>query len=275
MRHWPKRGCHDLKIVERRSGNRAMAKRVHLSEEDILKDRLVYVGTLAGGLAHEVRSPLNSIHLNVELLEMAGCKLEGEDEQLFFRRIKRIKDEVANLQKTLTEFLQFAKPPGVQRLATSIKDFLYDVIEFVQPELISEGVRLKIECGQHDYPILIDRRQMGQVLMNLLFNARDAVLEAGGGHIALRTFEEESHVRMEIEDDGQGIDEETLPKIFDAFYTTKEKGTGLGLGIAKRIVYEHGGTMDVRTPVVDGRGSCFIIRLPKEKLLTHAVGDSS
>lgn len=244
-----------------------MAKRV-LSEEEIIKDRLAYMGTLAGGLAHEVRSPLNSIHLNVELLERSGCHPESEaDEKKFNKRISRIKGEVDNLQKILTEFLQFARPPGVKRLATDIKDYLYDVVEFIEPELTAGQVKVRFEIADHDYPVLIDRRQMEQVLQNLIFNARDAM--ENGGLIKIKTSEDEYHILIEIEDDGPGIDPELQEKVFDAFYTTKEHGTGLGLGICRRIVSEHQGVLAMESPVKNGRGTCFLLSLPKEKLLAH------
>jgi signal transduction histidine kinase len=245
-----------------------MAKRV-LSEEELVKDRLAYMGTLAGGLAHEVRSPLNSIHLNVELLERSGCHpATQEEEAKFNKRIGRIKSEVANLQKILTEFLQFARPPGVKRLATNIKDYLYDVVEFIDPELTSSSVKVRFDIEDHEYPVLIDRRQIEQVLQNIIFNARDAM--GGGGTIILRTREDDYHIHIEVEDEGPGIDPEDHEKVFEAFYTTKEHGTGLGLGICRRIMVEHQGRLGLISPVKNGRGARFILSLPKEKLLGHA-----
>ncbi len=247
-----------------------MAKRV-LDEEEIVKERLAYVGTLAGGLAHEVRSPLNSIHLNVELIERSGCQLSGENDKKFYKRISRIKDEVQNLQKTLTEFLQFARPPGVQRLATNIKDYLYDVVEFIEPELNGSNVKVKLVVADHKYPMLIDRRQIEQVLHNLIFNARDEMIS--GGVINIKTTETENEILIEIEDEGEGIDEEKQEVIFDAFYTTKKSGTGLGLGIVKRIVHEHGGRVELKSPLKGGKGTSFKIFLPKEKLLSYSPSD--
>jgi signal transduction histidine kinase len=245
-----------------------MAKRV-LSEEEIVKDRLAYLGTMAGGLAHEVRSPLNSIHMNVELLERDGCQSGDEDkEKKFQKRISRIKDEVSNLQKTLTEFLQFARPPGVKRLATDIRDFIYDVVEFIQEELSRANVKVRFDISEHDYPVLIDRRQMEQVLQNLIFNARDAMEE--GGTIQIRTGEDDKCIYIDIEDSGPGILLENQAKVFDAFFTTKTKGTGLGLGITRRIIDEHQGQLQFSSPVKNGNGTCFRITLPKEKLLKHA-----
>lgn len=245
-----------------------MAKRV-LSEEEIVKDRLAYMGTLAGGLAHEVRSPLNSIHLNIELLERSGCRLDDEGEEKFQKRIGRIKEEVSNLQKTLTEFLQFARPPGVKRLATDIQDYIHDVVEFITPELEKEHISVKFKISEHSYPVLIDRRQMEQVIQNIIFNARDAMEK--GGYITISTHEDDNNIMIRIEDEGPGIDEELKEKIFSAFFTTKKKGTGLGLGIAKRIVNEHNGNLTLVSPIKDGKGSSFQITLPKEKLLTHST----
>lgn len=242
-----------------------MAKRI-LDEEELVKERLAYVGTLAGGLAHEVRSPLNSIHLNIELLERGGCHLSGSGEEKFFKRIHRIKDEVQNLQKTLTEFLQFARPPGVQRMATDIRDYIYDVVEFIQPELDEAQVKVKFNIAEHEYPMLVDKRQIEQVLHNLLFNARDALVN--GGLISITTEENEKEILIIIEDDGPGIDEDSRERIFDAFFTTKKKGTGLGLGIARRIINEHFGKLEVKSPLKNGQGTAFTITLPKEKLLS-------
>ena len=244
-----------------------MAKRV-LTEEEIVKDRLAYLGTLAGGLAHEVRSPLNSIHLNIELLERGGCGDKApEGEKKFKKRVQRIKEEVSNLQNTLTEFLQFAKPPGVKRVATEVKDFLYDVVEFIQPELSSAGIRVKFDIADHSYPVLMDRRQMEQVLQNLIFNARDAM---GDGVIAISTHEDDHTMYIDVEDDGPGMDADTQDRIFDAFFTTKKKGTGLGLGISQRIITEHNGSIEVESPIKNGAGSRFRVALPKEKLLAYS-----
>lgn len=242
-----------------------------LTEEEILKDRLAYMGTLAGGLAHEVRSPLNSIHLNVELLERDSKSFEGEGKEKFQKRIKRIKEEVHHLQKTLTEFLQFARPPGVKRLATDLKDFMYDVVEFIQPELDKAGVKVKFDISDHKYPVLIDQSQMEQVMQNLIFNARDAMPE--GGVIKIKTSEENDWINISIEDEGHGIDPDLQPNVFEAFYTSKENGTGLGLGIARRIVIEHNGKMNLVSPVKNSKGTEFIIQLPKEKLLKVANGE--
>ncbi|MBF0243733.1 MAG: hypothetical protein HQL31_00485 [Planctomycetes bacterium] len=245
-----------------------MARKIHLSEEDILKDRLAYVGTLAGGLAHEVRSPLNSIHLNVELLERAGCHLEeGESTEKFFKRIRRIKEEVGDLQKILTEFLQFAGPPALQMMAVDLRDFIYDVVEFVDPEMHQAGIKMKVQCEEHPYPVLADRRQMEQVMLNLLFNAKDA--SKPGDTISVRTFDLAHSVGIEIEDEGTGIDDKVLPRLFEPYFTTKKSGTGLGLGIAKRIIYEHGGIIEVKSPMKNDCGTLFRITLPKEKLLPH------
>lgn len=250
-----------------------MAKRV-LSEEEIVKERLAYLGTMAGGLAHEVRSPLNSIHLNVELLERAGCHPSTPDEEAkFFKRVGRVKEEVSSLQKILTEFLQFARPPGVQRLATDIRDFIYDVIEFIQPELEEGGVKVRFDVSEHEYPILIDRRQIEQVLNNILFNARDAMGE--GGTITVSTQERGHDIVIEVEDEGPGIPLDDQEKIFDAFFTTKEMGTGLGLGICRRIVQEHGGRLELQSPVKQGKGTAFRMFLPKEKLLSSSPTDTA
>jgi K+-sensing histidine kinase KdpD len=105
---------------------------------------------------------------------------------------------------------------------------------------------------------------MEQVLQNIIFNARDAM---GSGNIWIRTREDEFYVVIEIEDEGPGIPVDEQEKVFNAFYTTKDHGTGLGLGICRRIVVEHQGKLKLNSPVRNGKGTCFTLSLPKEKLL--------
>lgn len=224
------------------------------------------MGTLTGGLAHEVRSPLSALKTNIELIERAGCKLEGEAEKKFYRRVARIKEEVTNLQKTLTEFLQFAGPSGIHLMATDIPSYLQDLVEFLAPELEQSKVKLHMELDEHNYPVLMDRRQMRQVIQNLVFNARDAIGREGG-NVWIRSHDAETQVMIEIEDDGPGIPHDILDKIYQPFFTTKPNGTGLGLGIASRIVYEHNGVIDILSPVKNDKGSRFTLIMPKEKLL--------
>jgi two-component system NtrC family sensor kinase len=142
------------------------------------------------------------------------------------------------------------------------------VVEFIQEELSRANVKVRFDISEHDYPVLIDRRQMEQVLQNLIFNARDAMEE--GGTIQIRTGEDDKCIYIDIEDSGPGILLENQAKVFDAFFTTKTKGTGLGLGITRRIIDEHQGQLQFSSPVKNGNGTCFRITLPKEKLLKHA-----
>ena len=159
------------------------------------------------------------------------------------------------MQNTLTEFLQFARPPGVKRLATDIRDYIHDVIEFIHEELSRSNVTVKFDIAEHDYPVLIDRRQMEQVLHNLIFNARDAM--DGEGTITITTGEDDMNILIDIEDNGPGIEPEDQEKVFDAFFTTKAKGTGLGLGITKRIVDEHNGQLQFTSPCKKWSGNLF------------------
>ena len=225
--------------------------------------RLAYIGTLASGLAHEIRSPLNSIVLNADLLAEELGRLEGEGVRAFAERIARIRTEAGHLRETLDEFLTFARPPKMEPLPTDVNEYLENVIEFAEPECAERDIRIVREFGEEIYPVLLDAGQFRQVILNLLANAREAIGEHG--EIRLATREEGGTVEIRISDNGGGVPEAVTARIFDVFFTTREKGTGLGLGIARRITEEHGGRLYLENR--PDRGATFVVRLPRGKFL--------
>ncbi|MBP5233479.1 MAG: GHKL domain-containing protein [Planctomycetes bacterium] len=246
--------------------------RVKEQAEKDRQERLAYVGALAAGLVHEVRNPLHVIQLNVQMLAEDVDKLPTELRSRYERRSKRIYQEVQALSKTLEMFLTFARPPRLATEPIDLNHFLRELLEFVQPEFTDSGVALEYRLASDMYPVLIDQNQFSHVILNLLRNAREAIEQRREkdcvdveGRVAVRTFEDDKIIRIEIEDNGIGVTPGDEEKIFEVFYTTKEKGTGLGLGIVRRIVEEHRGEI-VAEP---GRaeGACFVVRLPRGHLL--------
>jgi signal transduction histidine kinase len=228
--------------------------------------RLAYVGTLASGLAHEIRSPLNSIRLNLGLLGEELSGLPPEKRKVFENRLKLISREVDGLHDLLTEFLAFARPPKMQLLATDLNNLVEQVLELVEPECRKANIELGRDFQQDLYPVALDQHQFGRgVLLNLLVNAREQIGQQGA--IVVRTRETEEHVEVQVEDNGGGVPAALEDKIFEVFFSTKEHGTGLGLAVARRIAQEHGGDlMLVNHP---GRGANFVVRLPKSKILEY------
>lgn len=241
-----------------------MAK-TKVTSEDIIKDRLAYIGTLASGLAHEINNPLNSISLNSDLLVDEVKKLKPNLQAPLMKRVTRIKSETANLQKILGEFLTFAKPRRLETEVVDINEFIYDIIDFLEPELKKQMIHVKFDLDENLYPIMVDPRQLHQVLINLFKNAIEAIVEKKPEHpqIIVCTKGHETYLELKISDNGEGIPEHFREKIFEVFFTTKENGTGLGLGIVSRILSEHQGT--IKLDVDDSKNglTTFVITLPK------------
>jgi signal transduction histidine kinase len=241
-------------------------------EEKDRRERLAYVGALAAGLVHEVRTPLHAIQLNAQMLVEDVDKLPEEIRPRFDRRASRIYTEVKSLAKTLEAFLTFARPPRLDPGPTDLNRFLRELIEFVQPEMDEAGISIKSELASDLYPVVLDQNQFTHVVLNLLRNAKEAIEqrqekenEIIEGVIRISTTERESQIDLLIEDNGIGIQPEDEEHIFEVFYTTKQKGTGLGLGIVRRIVEDHRGTISV-IPIAPP-GARFRITLPRGHFL--------
>jgi signal transduction histidine kinase len=243
-------------------------KELERSEAHLRQERLAYVGTLASGLAHEIRTPLNAILLNTELVAEALDAVAEDKRTEFGTRINRVKREATRLRKTLDSFLAFARPPKLERMPVRVNGYLAELIEFVEPEASLHGITIERDFQEKLYPVYADQHQLAQVIMNLLTNAREAVGEQGV--ITVRTRETDDWVEIDIEDNGGGVEPGKEERVFEVFFSMKEQGTGLGLGIARRIVEEHGGELALENH--PGRGARFIVRLPKVKILEFIPG---
>lgn len=223
------------------------------------QERLAYVGTLASGLAHEIRNPLNAIKINVELLESELADKGCADRESLARRLGRVRGEADRLAAVLDEFLAFARPPRMELMVTDLNRYLEDLVEFYEPECRRAGITVRRDFAPDPYPVRIDPAQFKNVILNLLVNAREAVGEQG--EITVSTRELEREVEIRVSDNGGGVPPEAESRVFEVFFSTKERGTGLGLAIARRIVEEHGGALHLENR--PGRGAEFVIRLPK------------
>jgi signal transduction histidine kinase len=227
------------------------------------RDRLAYIGTLAAGLAHEIRNPLNSIKMNVDLIE-SDLRDRGEaGDSPAATRLGRIKREAEQLNRILGEFLTFARPPRMEPVATDLGQYLTDLLDFFSPECERAKITVKRDFAADQYPVRIDPAQFKHVILNLLKNAVEAVGEQG--EITVSTRELEREVEIRVTDNGGGLRPGSEERVFEVFFSTKEQGTGLGLAIARRIVDEHGGKLVLENR--PGLGASFVIRLPKGMFL--------
>jgi PAS domain S-box-containing protein len=216
----------------------ALAARVRKSE------RLAAVGTLAAGLAHEIRNPLNGAQLHLKVLERALHKgSAGPDAG---EAVQVIRGEIKRLSTLVTEFLDFAQPGLLDRRPTSLGALCERTLTLLASQAEAAHVRLDCHLPTVDPIADLDPGRIEQALVNLVQNAIEALDPTGGGVVVLRVLRLPGHVSIEVEDDGPGISNSEAP-IFDPFYSTKPSGTGLGLAIVHRIVTDHDGSVEVRS----------------------------
>lgn len=222
------------------------------------RDRLVAMGELASGMAHEVRNPLNAISIIVQRL---GREFEPiTDQQQYRDFIKTVRDEVRRVDRIVQQFLTFARPPVLAPQSVDLDELLEESVRVIEPKAQERNIGVQRSFAGIG-TVRVDPEQMKQVVLNLLSNAVEATAE-GAIRIATRTLEDE-RVEIEVEDTGTGISPEDLERIFDLYYTTKAEGMGLGLGMVQRIVSEHGGRVTVKSEM--GAGTKFILNLPRGK----------
>lgn len=224
-------------------------------QEIIQAEKFAVAGRLASSIAHEIGNPVNTIYMLLELLK------ETRDEKKKVEYIDRIKGEVERIERFTRSLLDLSRPLQLEIKKTNLQEIVKRAMEIVFMKKMrgidTELILSSIPETETDPSMLM------QVFINILLNARDAVMEKGEGKITLTIREEGNEIIVEVADTGTGIDDEILPNIFEPFFTTKprEKGTGLGLTISQRIIRELGGRIEVESK--KGEGSTFRIFIPR------------
>ncbi len=229
-------------------------EQLHASFEQLRRaDRLSAMGELSAGLAHEIRNPLGSIEGAVQILRRQQLAEETKTEfgELAQRELDRLKGIV-------NQFLKFARPQPPRQMPTDATMLLESVAQLAAETAKMAQVKIRVEPNRELAPVAMDPEQIKQVLLNLVINAIQAM--PGGGEIVIRARRDRQSVRLEVIDQGRGIAEEDLERIFNPFFTTREEGTGLGLSIAERIVSQHGGRIEPRHNPTGGM--TFSVALP-------------
>jgi len=221
-------------------------------------ERLAHLGTLAGGLAHEIKNPLSTFNLNLQLLEEDLRSLHLEKEQRLVSRTAALRAEVRRLEEVLEDFLRYARGHKLQLVPLDVNALLDEVLDFVQPEVSRADVRINRGYEPNLPPLSADAGRLKQAFLNIIINAQQAMPE--GGELIVRTRRAGDGIETDFIDTGVGIASEDLSRIWDVYHSTKERGTGLGLPTARRIVEEHEGTIRVHSE--QGKGTCFTVSLP-------------
>ncbi|HEY3497093.1 MAG TPA: HAMP domain-containing sensor histidine kinase [Polyangiaceae bacterium] len=221
----------------------------------LTSERLVTIGKMAAHVTHEIRNPLSSIALNLELLEEQLPSGDAEAHDLF-RAIGR---EVERLSALSQQYLAIARrKPGMFE-PEDVGAVVQEAVAFVRRELEQKGLKLVLEIAQDLPSVRCDEGQLRQALLNLIQNARDATPE--GGTVTVRVKQSDDGVAITVEDEGPGIEPRVREQLFEPFFTTKAGGTGLGLAITRNIAVSHGGSIECE-PLSGGRGTRFVLTLP-------------
>ena len=240
-----------------------------LEESLTYQSRLAYIGSLASGLVHELRNPINSINLNLSLLEEEVEEM-GQDSSSFKRLLKRIKPGLGHLEKVSNEFLEFARPPEVKLEDLHVGKEINSVVEMIAAQCREAQVSCKTEVSEEIGLLPLDKTRLRQILLNLMVNGIQAMPQ--GGELKIKAKPQCEWLQIEIEDTGVGMSPEAKNNLFKLFYTTKEGGVGLGLPIVKRLVLDLEGEIEVFSE--KGKGTSFKILFPTNPSRLMNAGES-
>ncbi len=227
------------------------------TEKTIESERLNALTLLAAGVAHEIGNPLNSLHIHLQLMERSVRKLEGKLRDELQESIDIARSEISRLDSIVTQFLKAIRPSKPQLHPENVNSIVEEAVRFFTPEIQDRDIVVEQEL-RSDLPMLeLDRDQMKQAFYNIIKNSFEAMKRRG--ILRIRTDMDATHVLVSFTDTGGGMSHETLSRVFEPYFTTKESGSGLGLLIVRRIVREHGGELAIES---SDKGLTLTIRLP-------------
>lgn len=235
-------------IEQRVKEQRKLEEQLHLAE------RLAALGEMVAGVSHEIKNPLGIIKSTAELLSDMP---QADETQKRLSGI--ITQESIRLNGIVTEFLDFARPQSLNVRECRLDEIIRKNLSFLAPEFEKKGIQIHENLGDRSLKLHADQDLLYRALMNIFINSIQSIDDYGS--ITIRVNEGREHYQLEIEDTGEGITRENMKKIFNPFFTTKEKGSGLGLPMVKKIIEEHKGTIDIESK--EGSGTKVTIHLPK------------
>lgn len=237
-----------------------ITERKELEHQLLQSERLATIGEMSAKVAHEIRNPLSSISLNTELLYDEISNDNGERKSDAENLIQSILNEVDTLTAISDEYLQFARFPKLETRPTSINEVLIELTKFFNKEIVQRCISLKENYASDLPQILLDTKQIKQAFLNILKNSFESMPE--GGELNITTRLKDENVEVIINDTGSGINRGDIRRVFDPFYSTKVKGTGLGLALTMKTVEGHGGDINCESTIA--KGTTMTISFPVE-----------
>jgi len=223
-------------------------------------EHMAEVGTLTGGLAHEIKNPLSTVGLNLQLLQ-EDLDPDRPGYHRLLNRLTLVRRETTRLRDILDDFLRYAGKLELDRKPVNLNRVLDELVDFFAPQAQLQRVNLRLRASPEPIIADVDVKVLKQALLNLMLNATQAIGGAGtGGDLILALTRDGDDAVIDVIDTGPGIPPDLADKIFRAYYSTRRGGTGIGLAMARRIAQEHGGQLTLRSEV--GKGSDFTLRLP-------------
>lgn len=221
---------------------------------------MAFIGMLASGLAHEIKNPLSTmnLHLSLMLEDWEGKEGDGEAERMI-RRLRCLRREINRLDGIVRDFLRYAGKHEIQLGAVDLRELVEEIVEFLSAQAKQSNIEIEMETADVPCVASVDYNLIKQALLNVLINANQAM--EGGGRLSISVGLDGDTVRMVFVDSGPGMTDEQVERAFEAFYSTKADGTGLGLPTTKRIVEEHGGRIEIESK--RGQGTRVVISLPR------------
>ena len=226
-------------------------------EEAKRSERLSALGNLAAGVAHEIRNPLNAISITAQRLKSEFVPEKEKEEYASF--VRTILDEIKRLDSIINQFLSLAKAQKLNLVPKDMGSFLNEVVDLVEIEAKQKNIRLNRDIT--DLPeTRIDPNELKKAFLNIMLNGIQATPSRGALGVRARLDDSQRNILIKIRDSGTGIPRENLSNIFQPYFSTKEKGTGIGLSIAYRIISDHKGKIEVESEL--GKGTVFTVKLP-------------
>jgi two-component system, sporulation sensor kinase E len=237
-------------------------------EERIEDERSSSIVRLAAGVAHELGNPLNSLTIHLQLIERKLKKLRGDaDAAKLAESLQVCQGEVQRLDGIITHFLEAVRPQKPELNELNLVQLVEEVLRVQEAELSDRQLEVKVEVSD-DLPVILgDRGQIKQVFFNLIKNAMEAM--QSGGSLRILARRDDEYIYLQFVDTGSGISEENLSKVFQAYYTTKKEGHGLGMMIVERIMREHGGHINIESH--KEKGTAITLQFPQQHRRTRLL----